>query len=35
MCSRLEISKLDPEKVRIDYSELFPDGKYLSEMNKY
>ena len=32
MCSRFEFSKVDPEKVREEYEQLFPGGKYLSEI---
>jgi Zn-dependent protease with chaperone function len=35
MCSKLEVSKVDPEKVRIDYEALYPKGRYISEMKKY
>jgi Zn-dependent protease with chaperone function len=32
LCSRLEGSKLDPEKVRTAYESLYPGGKYSREM---
>jgi Zn-dependent protease with chaperone function len=32
LCSRLEGSKLDPEKVRAAYESLYPGGKYSREM---
>jgi len=35
MCSKLEVSKLDPEKVMEDYEALYPNGKYIREMRKY
>jgi Zn-dependent protease with chaperone function len=35
LCSRFEFSKVDPEKVRMEYDALYPDGKYSKEMKNY
>jgi Zn-dependent protease with chaperone function len=32
LCSSLEGSKLDPDKIRLEYESLFPRGKYSREM---
>jgi hypothetical protein len=32
LCSRLEISKMDPDKVKEEYAAKFPRGKYLKQM---
>jgi hypothetical protein len=32
LASNLKISKLDPDKVRGDYNDLFPNGKYKLSM---
>jgi Zn-dependent protease with chaperone function len=34
MVSKFDFSKVDAEKVRDDYEEMFPNGKYLNEMRK-
>lgn len=33
LCSTLEVSKLDPDKVKAEYTEKFPGGKYVRQMN--
>jgi hypothetical protein len=35
LCSKLEGSKLDPEKISQEYELAYPKGKYSSEMKKY
>jgi hypothetical protein len=32
LCSRLELSKMDPDKVKEEYVAKFPRGKYLKQM---
>jgi hypothetical protein len=32
LCSRLQVSKLSPDKVKEEYMERFPRGKYLKQM---
>lgn len=34
MASKFDFSKVDSQKVRDDYEQLFPNGKYLQEMNR-
>lgn len=34
LCSKLEGSKLDPEKIKFEYEAAFPRGKYSTEMRK-
>jgi Zn-dependent protease with chaperone function len=35
MCSRVPSSKVDPEKVRASYEDLYPKGRYAHEMKNY